>query len=177
MPPESCSKDEALTLAAHLVAKSNAALHEKGLPISTPRQLFDAIERRMKSPAQSIRIGPDGRVTFARPISFLSAVEALDVAASLVVVADPECNMLERVGAVIDAARGGKELEAALKDPRTAAINLTSPRRAARISDDAAAETIEAPPLTESDIKEACEDFIENSPHAEELRRMRKGGM
>lgn len=177
MPPESLSKTDAITFAAQLVAKSNAALAEKGLPISTPRALFDRIDARLKSPPSSIRLGPDGRLVLSRSLQFLSAVEALDVAACLVSLADPECNMLERVGAVVDAARGGRALARELADPRAASINLSTPRRAARIVD-TAAETTTPPPLTEAEVAAACEDFITNASEAEELRaiRARKGG-
>lgn len=176
MPPENLSKAEAITFAAHLVAKANAALLEKGLPITTPRTLFDRIDARLKSPPSSIRLGPDGRLVLSKALQFLSAVEAVDVAASLVSLADPNANMLERVSAVVDAARGGRELDAVLKDPRAAEVVLTSPRRAARIVDDATAETIEAPPMTEAEVAAACEDFIANDPAAEELRAIRRKG-
>lgn len=168
MPPENLSKDQALTFAAHLVAKANAALFEKKLPITTPRALFDRIDSRLKSPASSIRLGPDGRVVLSRALQFLSAVEAVDVAASLVAVADPEANMLERVGAVVEAARNEKEIDKVLSDPRAAQINLASPRRAARV-DDSAADTIEAPPLE-------IEELDGNENGDVEMRRRMKGG-
>lgn len=174
MPPENLSKEHAITFAAHLVAKANAALHEKGLPITTPRTLFDRIDARLKSPPSSIRVGPDGRVVLSKALQFLSAVEAIDVAASLVALADPEANMLERVGAVVEAARGGRELDKALADPRSASIKLSEPRKVARLVTDETHDTIAAPGPTEEQIKEACEDFIENDPAAEELRAMRR---
>jgi hypothetical protein len=156
MPPESLSKAEALTFAAHLVAKANAALHEKGLPITTPRTLVERIDARLKSPPSSIRLGPDGRLVLSRALQFLSAVEAVDVAASIVSIVDPDANMLAHVGAVIDAARGGAALARELADPRAASINLSTPRRAARIVD-TAAETTTPPPLEELLTEDAIE--------------------
>jgi hypothetical protein len=171
MPPrgETLSTDEAITLASHLVAKANSALVEKKLPPSTPRDLFDKIDRAVKRGPAIFRRDGSGRIVVASLPQFMSAENALTLAAEIVAVADPDANMLERVSAVVEAARGGKELDAVLADKRSAVVNLTSPRPAARLAVDDA-------PLSTAEIKEACEDFIEHAPEAEELRRMRKGG-
>jgi hypothetical protein len=174
MPPKgTLSEEGAISFAAHLVAKANAALAEKGLPITTPRTLFDRIETATKKPIAGVGKQPDGRIFIGRPVQFFTADDAVTFAAALVAVADPDANMLEHVSAVVQAARGGRALERELRDPRAAVVNLSEPRRAVRLGPiEGDATSARAFEISDRDIEEAHAVDVDEVGR---LRRM-KGG-
>lgn len=119
-PPLDLDKEPALAFAAHLIATANTALASTGqkpaAPLDFARATKQAVERRKGGPMGSVMTdAASGKVVFVKAFTSLEAHQAIALAAEIVAAADPDANMLERVEAVVAAARGGASLEATLK--------------------------------------------------------------
>lgn len=98
-PNGELTREDASTLAAHIIATTNTALVASHSPPCSPlafANLFASTSRSTR-PAVPSRSIPSG--------------DALKLAASLLAFYDPECDIVAKVNAVVSAARGGKALD------------------------------------------------------------------